>query len=159
MSRRTGFTLIELSIAIFIIAMLLALCAPAFVRSYNDMQLREAARTFATTCQYGRILAVEHQTNAVLHIDLDRQKFWLTQNAGEAGDVTLKNYDLSVRVTLAGAELVDGPGKAERAIEVNFYRNGTCDSATVVFRGEQKTGLAATIDPVTCKAVPYAVKL
>ena len=43
MARRTGFTLIEVSIAVFILAILVAVSAPAFVRSYNDMTLRSAA--------------------------------------------------------------------------------------------------------------------
>jgi prepilin-type N-terminal cleavage/methylation domain-containing protein len=154
--RRHGFSLIEVSIAVFILAMLVAVSVPAFVRSFNDMTLRETARAFATTCQFGRVEAVQRQTNAVLHIDLDQQRFWLT--TGSDG-LPLKNWEVSKRITLATAELVDNPGKAERVVDVNFYPNGTCDSATVVFRGADKAALAATIDPITCKAVPYPVKL
>jgi len=153
--RRNGFSLIEVSIAVFIIAMLVAVSVPAFVRSFNDMTLRDAARNFATTCQFGRIEAVQRQTNAVLHIDLDQQRFWLTSGADST---VLKNYDISKRIALVVAELVAEPGKAERYLEVNFYPNGTCDSATVIFRGADKVALAATIDPITCKATPYPVK-
>lgn len=153
--RRHGFSLIEVSIAVFILAMLVAVSVPAFVRSFNDMTLRETARTFATTCQFGRIEAVQRQTNAVLHIDLDQQRFWLT--SGPEG-LPLKNFAISKRITLAAAELVDNPSKADRLVEVTFYPNGTCDSATVVFRGADKVSLAATIDPITCKAIPYSVK-
>ena len=153
--RRNGFSLIEVSIAVFILAMLVAVSAPAFVRSYNDMLLRETVRGLATTCQFARIEAVQRQTNTVLHIDLDQQRFWLTSGADEA---SLKSFEVSKRITLVAAELVDAASKSARAIDVTFYPNGTCDSATVVFRGAEKAGLAATIDPITCKAVAYPVK-
>ena len=152
--KRAGFSLIEVSIAIFILAMVIAVSVPAFVRSYNDMLLRETARTFATTCQYGRIEAVQRQTNTVLHVSLDQQRFWL---AG-GGETVLKNCELTRRVSIVAAELTDDPGKGAREIEIAFYPNGTCDSASVVFRGTDKATLAATVDPITCKAVAYPVK-
>ncbi|MCG3149252.1 MAG: hypothetical protein PCFJNLEI_02712 [Verrucomicrobiae bacterium] len=153
--RRNGFSLIEVSIAIFILAMLIAVSVPTFVRSFNDMTLRETARGFATTCQLARIEAVQHQTNVVLHIDLDQQRFWL---AREGEETLIKNWEVSRRVTLVAAELAGNPSREERSIGVNFYPNGTCDSATIVIRGAEKHGLAATIDPITCKAIAYPVK-
>ena len=110
-----AFTLIELSIVVFIVAMVAAIGAPAFLRSYNSALLGETARTFATTCQLARLQAVTKQANAVLHVDVDRQAFWLTQTMktdDEAGsDLTLKTYRLSPRVTLVSVELVDGRAK------------------------------------------------
>ena len=55
MQRRHAFTLIELSIAVFIMAMIVAVAMPQFVRSYNSQLLNETARTFATTCQLARV--------------------------------------------------------------------------------------------------------
>ena len=157
-----AFTLIELSIVVLIVAMVMTISAPAFVRSYNSAVLGETARAFTTTCQLARLQAVTRQANAVLHVDLDRQAFWLTQvvkTEGEAtGDVTIKTYRLSPRVVLVSAERADGDGKSEKSVEVHFYPNGTCDALTVVFRGSERTALAANLDPVTCKAYAYAVK-
>ena len=163
MQRRHAFTLIELSIAVFIMAMIVAVAMPQFVRSYNSQLLNETARTFATTCQLARVEAVTRQMRATLHIDLERQMFWATQPVktedGTTGeDQTLKVYQLDKRVVLVSAERDDGaPGQA-KLVDVAFYPNGTCDSVTVVFRGGERGGLAATLDPITCQAVPYAVK-
>jgi len=159
----SAFTLIELSIVIFIMAMLVALSAPALVRSFNSAALDEAARAFATTCQLARLQAVTRQANAVLHVDVDRQTFWLTQTLAtpeEAGrDLTLKTYRLSPRVTLVSAERVDGPTRSsEKYAEAQFYPNGTCDALTVVFRGNERNALAENLDPVTCKATAVVVK-
>lgn len=160
---KRGFTLIELSIAVFIIAMVMAVALPSFVRSYNTALLSEAARTFSTTCQLARIQAVTQQRPATLHVDLDRQMFWVTQimktEEDSAGsEQTLKVYELPKRVTLASAERIDGPSRKDKLVDATFYPNGTCDSITVVFRNGERGAIAATIDPITATAAPYTVK-
>ena len=158
----SAFTLIELSIVVFIVAMVMAISAPAFVRSYNSALLGETARTFMTTCQLARLQAVTRQANAVLHVDVDRQAFWLTQlvktDSAATEEVTVKSYRLSARVALVSAELLEGTAKSEKYVEAQFYPNGTCDALTVLFRGSERTALAATLDPITCKATAAVVK-
>jgi prepilin-type N-terminal cleavage/methylation domain-containing protein len=160
-ARRAGFTLIELSIAVFIMALLLAICAPSFVRSYNSSMLNETARSFSTTCLLARMQAISQQHKATLHVDLDRQVFWVTQplknEDGGTSEQTLKVFQLSQRVTLFSAERADA-GKPEKQVDIDFYPNGTCDAFTVVFRGSERGGLAAMVDPITCQAALVPVK-
>lgn len=157
--RRDGFTLMELSVVVFIVAILLAVSAPRFVRSYNSALVGEMARTFATTCQFARIQAVSQQREAVVHVDAAGQKFWLTQfdrgvDGGEPEEQTLKVVEMSPRVRMVAANEVD------QGFAVVFYPNGTCDAATVVFRGtEPGSGVSVTLDPITTKAEVTAVKL
>jgi len=167
-SRRTlraGFTLIELSIVVFIMAIVLAICIPSFVRSYNSTMLRETAQTFATTCQFARIQAVTQQKPATLHIDLDRQMFWVTQSgrteeSASEGEQTLKTHELSKRVWLFFAERMDDTAHDRREVPVTFYPNGTCDPVTIVLRGVEKgSAIQVTIDPVTTRAQFDAVKM
>ena len=163
MRRRQGFTFIELSIAVFIIGMLVLVALPSFVRSYNSVLLGETLRTFATTCQLARIQAVSQQKPATLYIDVERQMFWVTQvlkteDDPTGSEQTLKVHQLPARVRLISVERVDAPARQEKLVETIFYPNGTCDSVTVVFRGNEPGGLAATLDPITCQATPYPVK-
>jgi prepilin-type N-terminal cleavage/methylation domain-containing protein len=157
-----AFTLIELSIVVFIIAMVMAISAPAFLRSYNSALLGETARTFATICQLARLQAVTRQGNAVLHVDVDRQAFWLTQMTKTddtlVRDMTIKTHRLSPRVTLVSVELVDGRAKVEKYVEAQFYPNGTCDALSLVLRGTEGNALVANLDPITCKATAAMVK-
>src|SRR5580700_9858882 len=78
---RDGFTLIELSIAVFIIAIIIAVSAPSFVRSYNAALLDSMGRTIATSCELARLNAVLHQHNVAFYVDMDRQTIWLMQAA------------------------------------------------------------------------------
>lgn len=161
--RRHGFTLTELVIVMFIISMFVAVAMPSFIRSYNSAVLSETVRTFGTTCQLARIQAVTQQRPATMHIDLERQMFWVTQkikteDEPEGSEQTLKVHELSKRVTLVSAERIDAPARQEKFVETQFYPNGTCDPVTVVFRGNDRSALAATVDPITCQAEVYAVK-
>jgi prepilin-type N-terminal cleavage/methylation domain-containing protein len=161
--RSAGFTLIELSIALFVLAVLVAFAAPSFLRAYNSQVLRETALTFSTTCQLARVQAVTQQRPAMLRIDLERQVFWVVQTAKtedgtEGEEQTVKVVELPPRVRLMAAERADGEFRGEKRVEVTFYPNGTCDSLSVLFRGGEPGGLAATLDPITGQAIPYAVK-
>ena len=163
MQRRQAFTLIELSIAVFIMAMIVAVAMPQFVRSYNNQLLIETARTFATTCQLARVEAVTGQMPATLHINLERQMFWVTQpvkaDDGTIGENrTAKVHQLDKRVMLVSAERADGVQDQPKQVDVTFYPNGTCDSVTVAFRNGERGGLVATLDPITCQAISYVVK-
>jgi len=163
-ARCAAFTLIELSFVVFILAMLMAVSVPNFVRSYNAAVLNETARSFATLCQFARIQAVSQQRNATLHIDLERQMFWVSQPVrnedGDQGNQSLKVVELSNRVALIEAVRQDQPPTVEKQIEVNFYPNGTCDPVYVVLQGtERGKGLCAIIDPITIQATIYAAKL
>jgi type II secretion system protein H len=162
--QRAGFTLIELSIVVFIIAIMIAISVPAFVRSYNATLLNETARTFATTCQLARMQAVTQQRRAMLHIDLERQNFWVTQalksvESGEEGEHTLKTFELSNRVRLMSAERTDGVEQSDKLVEMTFYPNGTCDPVTVTFGGMERAGVSVVVDPVTTQSTMFPVKL
>ena len=163
-ARAGAFTLIELSIVVFILAVVMAISAPSFVRSYNESVLNEAARSFSTLCQLARIQAVSEQQTATVHIDLDRQRFWLTQplrgSDGAREDRTLKVLELSNRVALVGAVRQDLPASVDKQVDVSFYPNGTCDPVYVTLQGmERGRGLCAIIDPITTRAYIYPVKL
>jgi len=163
-SDRRAFTLIELSIAVFIIAALLAVTAPFFVRSFNTASVNAAAREFATTCQYARAQAVLRQKPAMMEIDMDRQMFWiaqiLTNDPGQETTQVLRSTEMPVRVRLFSAQRADEPLATNGRVEVLFYPNGTCDAVTVAFRGnERNSGVAVQVDPVTARGttVPAAI--
>jgi Tfp pilus assembly protein FimT len=172
--RRAGavaFTLVELSIAVFILLVLMAAAVPSFVRSFNTSVVSAAARSLATTCQFARHQAVVYRKPTVLHLDLDKQLYWITQAAdtnspgsdaaGSDADaqITLHTTQLSPRVTLASAQLGDEPLQQQGQMDVIFHPNGTCDALTVVFRGKERgSSIGLTVDPITTSATAYSVQ-
>jgi prepilin-type N-terminal cleavage/methylation domain-containing protein len=160
-----GFSLIELSIVVFIIAIIMAISVPSFIRSYNAAILNETGRSVITSCQLAKLNAVLRQQKVAFYIDLDKRMIWLTQFAGtnsddESSSVVLKTIEIPSRVWVTSVQLGDQPPEQKGQAEATFYPNGTCDAFTVTFRGTEKgSGLAIMVDPVTCRGVPWTVKL
>jgi len=166
-SRRNGFTIIELSIAVFIIAIILAVTAPTFVRSYNEAVLNATGRTVATSCEFAKLNAILHQQKVAFYIDMDRQTIWLMQyttpptpdNPDAQGQI-LKTVDISPRISLFSAQLGDQLPQQKGQVEATFYPNGTCDAFAVTLRGaERRNGLEIMVDPVTCRGMLWPLKL
>jgi prepilin-type N-terminal cleavage/methylation domain-containing protein len=161
-----GFTLIELSIALFIIAIIMAVSVPSFIRSYNASLVDSMGRTVITSCQFARMNAVLHQQKVEFYVDLDKQMMWLTQmetnedDSADASGEVLKTIEVSPRMGIVSAQVSDQPLQQKGQVEATFYPNGTCDGFTVTFHGAEKgSGLAIVVDPVTSRAVPWPVKL
>jgi prepilin-type N-terminal cleavage/methylation domain-containing protein len=165
--RRGGFTLIELSIAVFIIAIIIAVSAPSFVRSYNASLLDSMGRTLATSCELARLNAVLHQQPVAFYVDMDRQTIWLmqaastndTDSAGSGGQV-IKTIEMPGRISLFSAQLGELMPQQKGLVQATFYPNGTCDAFAVTVRGVEKgSGLEVVVDPVTCRGMLWPVKL
>jgi len=163
---RGGFTIIELSIAVFIIAIIIAVTIPSFVRSYNAELLNATGRTVATSCEFAKLNAVLHQRNVAVYVDMDKQTIWLMQFAGgsDTNDVSssqiLKTIEVSPRISLFSAQAGDQQPQQKGQVEATFYPNGTCDAFAVTFRGaERGSGLEIIVDPVTCKGMLWPIKL
>lgn len=142
----------------------MAISVPYFVRSYNALQFGETSRDFITTCQFARCEAVLRQQKALLHVDLDGQRFWVDQlvpaesGIGES-PVVLKMVVLPRQATIVSAQSADQPPQQRGIVELVFYPNGTCDAGSVMLRGTEKADvLTLEIDPVTARATPEAVK-
>jgi prepilin-type N-terminal cleavage/methylation domain-containing protein len=161
-----GFTLIELSIALFIISILVALLVPNFIRSYNSQMLNSTGRSVITACEFARLNAVLHQQKVAFHVDLDKSKIWLTlvgttraTDSIDSQDEALKTIEIPGRVGLASMQIGDQTPQQKGQVEVLFYPNGTCDGFTIAFRGVEKgAGLAVVVDPVTSRGMPWDVK-
>ena len=165
--RHAGFTLIELSIAVFIIAIIIAISVPNFIRSYNAELLNATGRTIATSCEFAKLNAVLHQRNVAFYIDMDKQTIWLMQFATPSGgdgaepeSQILKTIEISPRISLFSAQLGDQLAQQKGQVEATFYPNGTCDAFAVTLRGVEKgSGLEIVVDPVTCRGMLWPIKL
>ena len=158
-----GFTLIELSIAVFLIAVIIAVTVPSFIRSYNSEALNAMGRMVVTSCEFAKLNAILHQQKVGYFIDLDRQTIWLTQantNETDEGSRVLKSIAMNSRVGLSSAQLGELTPEGKGMVQATFYPNGTCDAFAVTLRGVEKgSGLEVIVDPVTCRGMLWPVKL
>ncbi len=162
--RRGGFTLIELGLVVLILALMLALAAPRFARSYRNALLGEAARTFATTCQWTRLNAVTQQRNATLAVGIGQQAYWVSQPVSNLEQETfepvcLKRVEMGPGIRIVSASLADGSASGDDPMLIHFYPNGTCDGARVTFRGrEEGDTITVILEAATGRVWPLAAE-
>ena len=132
MSRRAGFTLLELVVVLFILALVTALVAPAFSRSFGQAQLKASTRDLAALCRFARTQAITSQ--GILEVVLDRRtnSYWLSNvvRTPSARDTEqpLQNLQARIRalptgVTLTSVVIDTGPLREdERAQSPSSHR-------------------------------------
>lgn len=132
--RQRGFTMLELMVAISIIAMLLAVAVPASSRFYESMQYRQAVRDVVTTLASARYGAVNSGRAQDVAVDP-------TANTIEFnGDITQLPEGFSVAVHAAG-EL-----NRERAGVIRFYPEGGSSGGGVDLERADGSGVRVSVD-------------
>jgi Tfp pilus assembly protein FimT len=155
---------VELMVVVFIMATMLAVAIPSFIRSYNTTQLNATTRSLVSLAQLARLKAALTQEEITLAIDLDRQSLLLLREPGEEDSVgrptvTYKRIEMPRQVRLQSVEIPDELAVTEGEVRVPFYPNGTCSGVTFLLRGsEVGEALWVVVDPVTSRAKPYEVK-
>ena len=75
---RSGFTLIELSVALLLVVLLLSIAIPR-LGEYADVELKSAVKMLATTMRYLHNEASLRKTFYRLVYDLDHQRYYIEQ--------------------------------------------------------------------------------
>lgn len=113
-----GFTLLELLVALTVMALLVALVPPMLGSAGLTTEVRGAARQLAAGMRAARSEAVTRQQPAVLGIDLERREFTVT---GRDRAVALPRQDsVQIRLYTAQAELID----EDRGV-IRFFPDGS----------------------------------
>ena len=74
-----GFTLLELTLVMFFMALIAGLSTPFVMTTLDRMELQSSARKVASTLRYARSEAIASKKPVVFSGNLDRNQFWVTQ--------------------------------------------------------------------------------
>jgi type II secretion system protein H len=139
--RQRGFTLLELVIVIFVIALLAGLVFPSF-RGLSERQLSSDARRTAALLQYLSDSAMA--TKETYSVDFDLQKSSLSWK-GPEGD---KTESLK---TLAGVDLQSRGMTREGLVNVFFGPAGISEYIEVLLKDDEKE-MKVAFNPISGKA-------
>jgi general secretion pathway protein H len=152
-SRERGFTLIELSIVILIIAIVARLAVPK-LRSLTGAELSATTRRLANTTRYLYEEAVLRGTVLTLYVDLDRQEYWIARADADAGrtgedtDLLTRRTPLPPDVYIADV-VVAGVGKLSSGlVPTHFYPEGYADRSVIHLGDSEGHAYTLGIDPV-----------
>jgi prepilin-type N-terminal cleavage/methylation domain-containing protein len=167
-SRAAGFTLLELIVVLFILALAAALVAPIFTRSFGQLRLKAAARDLAALCRFARTQAIANQV--VLEVVLDRgaNAYWLrgpewvvsrlggieqvatAEDPEQPWQVRLRQArvrPLPVGVTLKSVILDPGTLREDERGAIVFFPQGSSTGGEVWVSDEKGRGYRIVIDP------------
>jgi prepilin-type N-terminal cleavage/methylation domain-containing protein len=152
-----GFTLIELSIVVLIIAIVARIAIPR-LRSLTGAELTATTRRLANTTRYLYEEAALRGTVLTLYFDLDRQEYWVA-HAEEDTDTLVEDTDLLARrVTLPpdvriADVVVPGVGKFDQGlVSTRFYPEGYADRSVIALVDDEGHSYTLRIDPIRGRA-------
>jgi general secretion pathway protein H len=138
---RRGFTLIEMTVVLVVIAIGMTLAVPLIEGGFDSREVRRAARQIAATMVHCRVEAVSKAAPQGLVINPERNMI-ATSDWGRWAVLT--DRAIIERVE-GGTALGDG------AVQVLFYPNGSTSGADVVVasrRDRTRNRLRVTLDPL-----------
>lgn len=138
MGREQGFTLLELIIVMFIVALLMSLAAVFFVNTLPSSKFSAAAREIATTIRHARALAQIRGEKQTLTIDMNAGRY----SIGNGGEKALpEGVHIKVQDPIEG-EITTG------TYQIDFPPTGGIQGGTIILWNEKKTA-TITIDPIS----------
>lgn len=161
----SGFTLLELVVVLFILALATALVAPAFSRSFGQTQLKAATRELASLCRFARTQAIISQE--VLEVVLDRQanSYWLRGSDRIAGRLNGIDRVLSERgpaqsvqtrqarvrplpagIILKSVVIETGPLREDERGAIAFFPQGSSTGGEVWLSDDKGRGYRIVVD-------------
>ncbi|OGX22905.1 MAG: hypothetical protein A3J51_00795 [Omnitrophica WOR_2 bacterium RIFCSPHIGHO2_02_FULL_45_21] len=81
-----GFTLLELLVVILIISITLGFLAPAFRKTFLDIQLNSSAQEMVSLMRYAQERAILENTAFRLNLDAENGTYWLTMKEQDKPD-------------------------------------------------------------------------
>ena len=148
-----GFTLIELSIVVLIIAIVARIAMPR-IRDVTAAELSAATRRLSATTRYVYEESALRGAPLVLFFDLDHQEYWVAR-LEEGGGTLLEDSDLLARRVRLPPDVrvadifVPGTGTlSQGVVPTRFYPEGYADPAVIHLVDEGGHAYTVEIDPV-----------
>jgi len=138
-----GFTLLELLIAVLVMAMVLAVSYPSLSRASTSLHLRATARDILNTFRHAKEKAVTQQLGMKVIVDRERQEITISDSLGEGSRKYALPDDVRIeRVALGGREMREG------LTVIRFLPNGSSDRAEITIRSHTGSSVRIVSDPI-----------
>ena len=163
----SAFTLIEIMVAIGIIAIILAIAIPSIYQQTRKEGMRKAVSDLIEACRQARERAILEGTTVELSVRVppngeinvrttggasgDGMDMEPMEPSGRGGGGSVFNAKFSDHITYVDAQSWEVADRATAQDEViwKFYRDGTCDYLEIELRSDQGEVRIITTDVVT----------
>jgi prepilin-type N-terminal cleavage/methylation domain-containing protein len=146
---KRGFTLIELIVVMALLGIMIAFSVPRLHGTIFSDNTKKSSRWLIGKIQALKESAIQNQKQYVLHIDLDTDRVWDTNESMSADDLeeaTLNAYALPGAIEIMDVEFpIAGKIFSGRA-DIRFYKAGYTDKALIHIRDDSQQ-LSFLIEP------------
>jgi len=149
--KNKGFTLIELSVVVALIAVAVLIVGPRFSGVLSGRRLLGAAGRLAGALDYTRSRAVLEGKIYCFHFDKNKNQYWTTTAAKEGADVSAgkeRRHSLPRDISVKRIEKKGG-GRDRFSPVIRFYPRGTADEAIVYLKDRKGQAVKVHIKPYT----------
>ena len=148
-----GFTLLELTLVMFFMAIIAGLSTPFVMSTLDRMELQTSARKVASTLRYARSEAIASKKPVIFSGNLNRNQFWVTQGyKNEAPKIT--SLTDPIRLDHFINESKDSFVRDDE-FTVTFFPEGNSSGGLIGMNINESKGsenyYAISIDPITGK--------
>jgi prepilin-type N-terminal cleavage/methylation domain-containing protein len=153
---QAGFTLIELAVVIFIMALMLTLAVP-YTGVLRDARLKSAARQLAGRATFLYVQANAQKLVLQLNFDLKGNRYFVTWLDPYSAKPQLRPYKrpggepvtLPAGVRVRDVIIADGQGKRGAFIACSFYPQGFTDPAVIHLVSSFGSVMTLSLSPLT----------
>ena len=140
--KRAGFTLVELILVILLLSVITAISSPLFKKTFQNLQVRNAALNMAKIAGFAREMAIIEGANYKLKIDPKSRSFWLTKLVYSPDKSEYKRIGgkQGRKFFLPKDVRIDSEKK-----EIIFYPDGRSDKAKINLTDEKQKGYLVLI--------------
>ena len=152
-----GFTLLELIVVISLLGIMLVVTVPRFQETLFLDQSKTSSRWIIGKIQSLKEAAVRNQKRYTLHIDLDSERFWETDES--MSQEAIENAALNADSLPSGLKITDieypihGKINSGQA-EIAFYKNGYSDKVFIHIQ-DGETHISYLIEPFLTQVSRY----
>jgi len=152
-----GFTLLELIVVITLLGIMLVFTVPRFHETLFLDESKQSARWIIGKVRALKEAAIRNQTNYSLHIDLDTQRYWETNESMSAEAIegaTLDAAPLPGDLKIADVEYPNRGKIYSGQTDITFYKAGYTDKILIHFQNDAEY-VSFLIEPFLSEVTVY----
>jgi prepilin-type N-terminal cleavage/methylation domain-containing protein len=149
-----GYTLIELIVVISLISILLFFSIPRLKQTVLIDSLKATSRWIIGKVQVLRERAVLDQKRYILHVDIDENRLWITDESMPLEEIEAASqqaFDLPADLKIREVEFPDREIISAGRADINFYPRGYSDKAMIHLQNDDGEQRSLLIEPFLTK--------
>lgn len=142
-----GITLLELMVALVLIAIMSALVYPSFGNAMANLRLNGLGRQVTSACRLAKSEAVTRREPYRLLTNIEKNQMWVTNASSEVQ----KELEFPPGIKMIQVQKISTMGTGDVG-DFYFFPNGTAEAGSITFRDERGKELKVQIDFLTGEA-------